>query len=308
MPNLVISDYDYVLSKNAKVAVKPREPRTKKSSWLRTLFIVLVLVFLFLPIFVLVLFSFNQSEMNIVFTGFTTKWYAHIFQNADLLDAFKNTILIAVFSTTISTILGTLAAVGLKKFKFFGKRAINELIYIPIVISEIVLGISLLSVFSLFRVELGFWSILLAHITFSTPFVINSVRSVLFSIPPSIEEAAEDLGANSWQTFFRVTLPLIKPGIYSGAILAFTLSLDDVVVSYFTAGPGTNTLPLYIYSIIKTGITPDVNALTTLMLLVTIILLFISYFIRTKKNHKSITHKNKIHTFITTKTRKESTS
>lgn len=308
MPNLVMSDYDYVLSKNAKVAVKPHEPRTRKSSWLRTLFIILVLLFLFLPIFVLVVFSFNESEMNIVFTGFTTKWYAHIFQNADLCEAFKNTILIAILSTAISTILGTLAAVGLKKFNFFGKTFINNLIYIPIVISEIVLGIALLSVFSLLRVELGFWSILLAHITFSTPFVINSVRSVLFSIPPSTEEAAEDLGASRWQTFFRVTLPLIKPGIYSGAILAFTLSLDDVVVSYFTAGPGTNTLPLYIYSIIKTGITPDVNALTTLMLLATIILLFVSYYVRTRKTHKSKTRLRRSSAFTATKSRKESTS
>ena len=238
-------------------------------------------------IFVLVLFSFNQSEMNIVFTGFTTEWYDRMWKNAELMDAFRNTLFIAVASTIISTVLGTLAAVGLKKFKFFGRTFINNLIYIPIVISEIVLGLALLAVFSLTQVELGLWSVLIAHITFSTPFVINSVRSVLFSIPDSVEEAAEDLGASRWQTFFRVTLPLLKPGIYSGAILAFTLSLDDVVVSYFTAGPGTNTLPLYIYSIIKTGITPDVNALTTLMLLVTILLLFASYYIRSHENIKA---------------------
>lgn len=308
MPNVVLSDYDFVLSKNAKVIIQPRKDRVRKTSWPRNLFIALVLIFLFLPIFVLVIFSFNQSEMNIIFTGFTTEWYARLFSNSNLLDAFKNTILIATISTAVSTVLGTLAAVGLRKFKFFGKKFINGLIYIPIVIPEIVLGIALLSVFSLLRVELGFWSILLAHITFSTPFVINSVRSVLFAIPPSIEEAAEDLGASKWQTFFRVTLPLIKPGIYSGAILAFTLSLDDVVVSYFTAGPGTNTLPLYIYSIIKTGITPDVNALTTLMLLATIILLFISYYIRTNQNRQSKTRLRGFRALTAAKSRKESTS
>ncbi|MBR2709879.1 ABC transporter permease [Candidatus Saccharibacteria bacterium] len=282
-----MSDYDYILSKNAKTLVKKKEYHTRKSSVWRNLFIALVILFLFLPIFVLVLFSFNQSEMNIVFTGFTTEWYDRMWKNAELMDAFRNTLFIAVASTIISTVLGTLAAVGLKKFKFFGRTFINNLIYIPIVISEIVLGLALLAVFSLTQVELGLWSVLIAHITFSTPFVINSVRSVLFSIPDSVEEAAEDLGASRWQTFFRVTLPLLKPGIYSGAILAFTLSLDDVVVSYFTAGPGTNTLPLYIYSIIKTGITPDVNALTTLMLLVTILLLFASYYIRSHENIKA---------------------
>jgi spermidine/putrescine transport system permease protein len=287
MPNIVMSDYDYILSKNAKTLVKKKEYHARKSSVWRNLFIALVILFLFLPIFVLVLFSFNQSEMNIVFTGFTTEWYDRMWKNAELMDAFYNTLFIAVTSTIISTVLGTLAAVGLKKFKFFGRKFINNLIYIPIVISEIVLGLALLAVFSLTQVELGLWSVLIAHVTFSTPFVINSVRSVLFSIPDSVEEAAEDLGASRWQTFFRVTLPLLKPGIYSGAILAFTLSLDDVVVSYFTAGPGTNTLPLYIYSIIKTGITPDVNALTTLMLAVTILLLFASYYIRSHENIKT---------------------
>ncbi len=283
MPNLVIRDYDYVLSKNVRKLVQSPEPKYKKGTWFRTLFITLVILFLFLPIFVIVFFSFNESEMNIIFTGFTFDWYAKIFENSNLLEAFQNSMIIAVSSTIISTILGTISAIGLKKFKFFSKPLVDKLIYIPIVIPEIVLGISLLSVFSLLRFELGIWSILLAHITFSTPFVIASVRSVLFSLPDSIEEAAEDLGASRWQTFWYVTLPLLKPGIYSGAVLAFTLSLDDVVVSYFTAGPGVNTIPLYIYSIIKTGVTPDVNALTTLMLLVTIILLFISFYFRDKK-------------------------
>ena len=242
------------------------------------------MIFLFLPIAILVVFSFNESKMNIIFTGFTLEWYEHLLENENLLDAFKNTLLIAAISTTVSTILGTISAIGLKKFRFFGKTLVGKLIYIPIVIPEIVLGISLLAVFTLSGLELGFWTVLLAHIAFSVPFVITSVRSTLFALPPSVEEAAEDLGAGRWKTFWFVTLPMIKPGIVSGAILAFTLSLDDVVISYFTAGPGTNTLPLYIYSIIKTGITPDVNALTSLMLVFTVVALVLSAKISTKRS------------------------
>jgi len=282
MPALVLKDYEPLIEK--MITKRPGEP--PKKSVLRNLYILLVLAFLFLPIFILVIFSFNESKLNVVFTGFTLDWYKNLWHNADLLEAFRNTLLLAVLSTSASTVLGAISAVGLKKFSFPGKKFIDKLIYIPIVIPEIVLGISLLSVISLLNLELGFWSVLLAHITFSTPFVITSVRSTLFALPASVEEAAADLGASRFQTFFRITLPLIKPGILSGAILAFTLSLDDVVVSYFTAGPGTNTLPLYIYSIIKTGITPDVNALTTLMLLATIFLLVLSNRIRTKKLEK----------------------
>jgi len=249
----------------------------KEKKFLSNLWITLVIVFLFLPIFVLVLFSFNASAQNIIFTGFTTEWYVKLFENSELIDAFLNTLIIAVLSTSISVVIGTISAVGLKKYSFFGEGFINKLIYIPIVIPEIVIGISLLAIFSLAHVELGLWSVLLAHISFSIPFIITSVRSVLYSLPPSLEEAAADLGANNWQTFWHVTLPAIKPGIISGALLGFTLSLDDVVISFFTAGPGTNTLPLYVYSVIKTGITPDVNALITMMLAVTIIILFVSY-------------------------------
>ena len=282
MPALVLKDYEPYLGVHA--VKKPNDNRhCGRILWLRNLYLGLVMLFLFLPIFILVIFSFNQSELNVVFTGFTTEWYGRLLENANLLDAFKNTLLIALISTTVSTVLGTISAVGMKKYNFPSEQIVNKLIYIPIVIPEIVLGISLLSVFTLAGVELGFWSVLLAHITFSVPFVITSVRSTLYSLPRNVEEAAEDLGAGKWKTFWYVTLPLIKPGIVSGAILAFTLSLDDVVISYFTAGPGTNTLPLYIYSIIKTGITPDVNALTTLMLLVTILLLIISAKVQTKR-------------------------
>ncbi|MBR5389131.1 ABC transporter permease [Candidatus Saccharibacteria bacterium] len=255
----------------------------KKNHRLRKAYITIVMLLLFLPIFILIAFSFNESKLNVVFTGFTFDWYARLFANADLIDAFKNTILIAVLSTGISTVIGVLSAVGLKKFQFRGHGLIDKLIYIPIVIPEIVLGIALLSVFTLAKLELGFWTVLLAHISFSVPFVITSVRSTLYSLPKHVESAAADLGASRWQIFWHITLPLIWPGIVSGALLAFTLSMDDVVISYFAAGPGTNTLPLYIYANIKTGISPDVNALTSIMLVITVITLTTSAYFQSRK-------------------------
>ncbi len=254
-----------------------------KNKHLKNLFVALVFFFLYLPIIILVVFSFNTSKMNIIFEGFTFKWYNTLFHNRDLLEAFTNTMIIAITSTVISTIIGTIGAVGLNKYDFPGKSLINKLIYIPIVIPEIVLGISLLSMYTLLKLELGMFTLILSHIAFSIPFVVVSVRSVLSPLIKTYEEAAADLGASELTTFFKIILPSIMPGVISGATLAFTLSMDDVVISYFTAGPGSNTLPLKIYSIIKTGITPDVNALSTLLLLATIIILTTSALIQSRK-------------------------
>ena len=234
----------------------------------KNIFLYLVFAFLFLPIIVLIIYSFNSSSMNIVFENFTFEWYHKLFQNTDLLESFINTLIVASVSTIISTIVGTISAYGLYKYNFRGKNIINGLIYVPIVIPEIVLGIALLSIFTLMKLELSLFTIILAHIAFSIPFVIVSVRSNLTNDIKVLEESAKDLGASNFTIFKSIVLPTIMPAIISGATLAFTLSLDDVVISYFTAGPGSNTLPLYIYSLIKTGITPDVNALSTLMMLV----------------------------------------
>ena len=233
----------------------------------KNLFVILVFIFLFLPIFVLVVYSFNSSEMNILFEKFTFRWYSVLIHNRDLLESFRNTMLVAVTATFVSTVIGTISAYGLYKYNFPFKNLVNGLIYIPIVIPEIVLGISLLSIYTLMKLELSLFTIILSHIAFSIPYVIVSVRTTLTKETLTYEEAAKDLGANNYRVFKDIVLPVITPGIISGATLAFTLSLDDVVISYFTAGPGSNTLPLYIYSMIKTGITPDVNALTTLMLI-----------------------------------------
>ena len=250
---------------------------------LKKIFLYLVMFFLYLPIIILIFYSFNSSKMNIVFEHFTAYWYKELFTNIELIQAFVNTMIIAVSSTLISTVIGTFGAIGLSKYDFKLKSLVNILIYIPIVIPEIVLGISLLSIYTLVKLDLGMYTLILSHIAFSIPYVLVSVRSAMSSEVKTYEEAAYDLGANKFKTFSKVTLPLIMSGVISGATLAFTLSMDDVVISYFTAGPGSNTLPLKIYSMIKTGITPDVNALSSIMLLVTMVILTASALIQSRK-------------------------
>lgn len=255
---------------------------------LKNIFLYLVFAFLFLPIIVLIVYSFNSSSMNIIFENFTFDWYQRLFNNSDLIESFINTLIVACISTIISTIIGTISAYGLYKYNFKGKELINGLIYVPIVIPEIVLGISLLSIYTLMKLELSLLTIILSHIAFSIPFVIVSVRSTLNKDIKVLEESAKDLGASNYIIFKEIVLPTILPAVISGATLAFTLSLDDVVISYFTSGPGSNTLPLYIYSLIKTGITPDVNALSTLMMLVVFIILISITIYQTHKIRKSV--------------------
>ena len=240
--------------------------RTLSIRPLPTLWACLVYLFLYLPIFVVIAFSFNDAPRNVQFKGFTLAWYGRMFQNAPLMDAFLNTILVAVISTLASVVLGTLCAVGLYRFEFKLKSLVSSSLYIPIVIPEIVFGIALLVFFSSLHIPTGLVTLIISHITFSLPFVVITVRSRLAGFDRSLEEAAHDLGAGAMRTFFRVTLPLITPGVISGGLLALTLSLDDVVVTTFTAGV-ENTLPLKIQSMVKRGVTPDVNALSTVMII-----------------------------------------
>lgn len=236
----------------------------------------LVYLFLYLPIMILILYSFNRSKLNAVWTGFTVDWYAKLFHNDAVLDAVKTSLTLALITTIGATMIGTLAAVGMYRYHFRGKIALEGMVFLPIVIPEIVMGISMLALFSQLKVPLGFFTLLAAHITFSVPFVIVVVRARLAGFDKNIEEAAMDLGATPWQTFLRVTLPVISPGVIAAALLTFTLSIDDVVISFFVAGPGSTTLPLKIFSMVKFGITPEINALSTLMLLVTLFIVFVA--------------------------------
>lgn len=231
----------------------------------------LVYAFLYLPIGVLVAFSFNRSRLNAVWQGFTLDWYRALLHDRLILEAAKNTLIIGVTATLAATMIGTLAAVGMYRYQFRGKSVLETLLYIPIVIPEIVLGIALLAFFALGQLPLGLLTLILAHITFCVPFVVIVVRARLAGFDQHLEEAATDLGASPWQTFVHVTLPLIMPGVVAGALLAFTLSIDDVVISFFVAGPGSTTLPLKIYAMVKQGVTPAINALSTIVLLLTLL-------------------------------------
>lgn len=246
----------------------------------------LVYLFLYLPIFIVVLFSFNSSKMNVTFQGFTLQWYAEMFQNTDLMSALLNTIIVAASCVVISVFIGTLAAIGMFRYKFKGKGFIDSLMYIPIVIPEIVMGISLLAFFSMLNIQAGIVTLIIAHVTFSTPYVCITVRSRIAGYDMSVEEAAMDLGASPLHTLTKVTLPIIAPGIMSGAMLALTLSLDDVIVSFFTTGVDSVTLPIYIFNKVKTGVTPDINALSTVIILATMLVLVISQIVGMRSKNK----------------------
>jgi spermidine/putrescine transport system permease protein len=232
--------------------------------------------FLYAPLAVIVAQSFNSAPRGDEWRGFTTQWYQSLASNTVALEAAKTTLLLALGSTAIATVLGTLLALGLTGRHFRGKRVIETSMLVPVVIPDIVMAIALLLLFHEARERLGILdpgllTMTLAHVTFQVPFVALVVRARLAGFDHTLEEAARDLGANRWQTFWRIKFPLIWPGILAGALLALTLSIDDFVVSFFTTGPGATTLPILIYSSVKRGITPEINALSTLFIAAAIV-------------------------------------
>ena len=242
----------------------------KPNSFVRPLYLVLVFALLYLPIVTLMAFSFNESKLNAVWTGFTFKWYESLLQNEGVLEAARNSFSVALVSTAVSVVIGALTALGLYRYKFRGKGLLDAVLTIPIIIPEIVMGISLLAFFSIVRLPLGRLTLIVAHVTFSVAYVVAVVKARLDGYDKSLEEAAADLGATPLKVFFNVTLPVIMPGVVAGAFLAFTLSLDDVVISFFVAGPQSTTLPLKVFSMVKFGVTPEINALSTIIMFVTL--------------------------------------
>lgn len=249
-----------------------RKTKTKAKKGISIAFCTLVYLFLFLPISVIVVNSFNSTTTKpyMSWKGFTFDWYVKLWSNSSLIEAFGNTMIIAIVSTVLATIIGSLGAIGMYKYKFKGKSIIDGLLYVPVVIPEIVLGISLLTIFSKVNIPRGMLTLILSHVTFCVPFVIFNVRARLSGYDNSIEEASMDLGANRLVTFFNITLPVLAPGIFGGALLAFTLSIDDVIISYFVYGQ-TKTYPLKVMESVKSGVAPDVNALSTIILIGTIL-------------------------------------
>jgi spermidine/putrescine transport system permease protein len=236
-------------------------------TWLKV-FSIGVYIFLYLPILILVLFSFDDSRLAVEWHGFTLKWYAKLMQDEDILLALKNSLVVASISVGFSVIMGTLAATGLSEARWHGKGrdAVHGLIILPVIVPEVALAVSALILFIALGLPLGLATVIVAHIIFCLAYVTLTVMARLEGMNPQLREAALDLGANETQAFLQVTLPLIVPGIISGALLAFVLSLDDFIITQFTAGVGATTLPLRIYSMVKFGVSPEINALSTLML------------------------------------------
>jgi spermidine/putrescine transport system permease protein len=229
--------------------------------------------FLYIPLVIVVVYSFNNSRLNAEWVGFTLDWYRTLFADADMLKAAGNSLLIALVASIVSTVLGTMAGVAMYRY---GARFLSLLVLTPIAIPEILMGVSLLIFFVLLDFTLGLVSVALAHIAFCIGFVAIVVRARLAGMDESLTEAARDCGATPWNAFRYVTLPLIMPGVIAGALMAFTLSIDDFVITFFTAGAGTVTLPLQIYSMIKIAVTPEVNAVSTLLMLLTLVLIVIA--------------------------------
>jgi spermidine/putrescine transport system permease protein len=235
-------------------------------------------VFLYAPIVILVVFSFNTSRFVTAWGGFGFRWYGELFQNEAIATALKNSLIVALSSTLISTVFGTMVALVMERHQFFGKLAFDALLYLPIIIPDIAMAVMLLLFFVMTSIRLSLITIIIAHVAFNISFVAIVVRARLVGFDRSLEEAAQDLGANELQTFWHVTLPLLMPAILGGGLLAFTLSLDDFVITFFTAGVGSTTLPLRIYSMVKLGITPEINAVSTLLLVASMTLVMLSLF------------------------------
>ena len=265
---------------SAKFPAYPRQQvrlSTRIGNWFLGGNAALVFGFLYLPVLILIVFSFNDTRSVAVFSGFSTEWYTRLSQNTELLEAAKNSLLVGLITTIVATTIGTLTALAMDRYRFKLRTTFDANLYLPIVIPEIVMGISLLLFFNqaLFpflqnafgiRATTGLHTITVSHIAFDIPFVYVIVRARLADFDRTLEEAAADLGADEWQTFKRVTLPLLMPGIIGGALMAFTLSLDDYLITVFTKGVQEQTMPLYIYSLVRKGVTPEINALSSVLL------------------------------------------
>ena len=239
-----------------------------KPFWLH-LYALGIYAFMYVPILVLVTFSFEKSRLAVRFTGFTLDWYSKLFHNEDIGLALANSLIVAVIAVLFSTVMGTMAAVGLTRLHFKGKGVYRGLLILPIIIPEIAMAVAALILFIAIGVPLGLATVVVSHIVFWVAYVTLTLMGRMEGLDPRLEEAAQDLGASPVMAFFRVTLPLLAPGIIAGALLAFVLSLDDFVITQFTAGVGSTTLPLRIFSMVKFGVSPEINALSTLMILLT---------------------------------------
>lgn len=253
----------------------------KKWKW-SNLYLAIMILLMYFPLVMVVIFSFNESRLSASFTGFSLKWYEILANDRDLKEALLNSILLGGLSCGISAVIGTLGAVGMARVKYKSKGMMEYLSTIPIMIPEIILGMVFLVFFSMLNLPFGMITLVIAHTTFCIPYIFMMVKARLVGIDKSLEEAARDLGAGPIRTFFDITMPLIAPAVLSGSLLAFAMSFDDVVISIFVNGPRLNTLPVKVYAQLKTGVTPEINALCTIILAVIILVLGLSSLIAKK--------------------------
>ncbi|UCE63693.1 MAG: ABC transporter permease [Nitrospirota bacterium] len=259
-----------------------------KPRWVLLMASVGAMLFLYAPVFLLIIFSFNASPMSVRWEGLSFQWYLQLLGDHALFEATQNSLLIALTSTVCAVIMGTGAAMVLERRAVRGVRFLNAALVLPLVIPEILMGVSLLLFFVMIQVPLGLITVMIGHIAFNLPLVILVIRMRLRKLDPLLEEAARDLGASAWQTFRWVTLPLLRPAIIGSALMAFTISLDDFVVTFFTAGPGATTLPLKVFSMIKTGITPEINALSAVLVMVSMALIGLALILQGKPIRQKI--------------------
>lgn len=253
--------------------MKRKEKKDRRNAILGTIYATLIYIIFYIPVIVMVAFSFNNAKRNFAWEGFTTSWYTKLFsfENTTLWDALFYSLIIAILATLISVVIGVLGAIGLSKFEFKAKKFINGMIFVPIIVPEIVLAVAMLIIFITLQIQLGMITILIGHCTFCIPYTVVTIKGRISGDNETLQEASMDLGANRIQTFFRVTIPSIMPGIMSAAFLSFTLSIDDVVMSNMLAGASQSTLPVLILSLNRTGLSGDVNALTTIMIVLMVI-------------------------------------
>jgi spermidine/putrescine transport system permease protein len=250
---------------------------------LKNLYMLMVYLFLYIPVAILIINSFNSSKYQTGWKSFTFAWYEKLASNTMLIDAAMNSFTVAFLSASAATIIGTLTAVTLYRYRFYGKKLLYALVYIVIMSPDIVMGISLLVLFASLKINLGFWTLLISHITFSIPFVVVTVFSRLSGFDKNIIEAAKDLGADEMRIFKSVILPMSLPAVVGGWLLSFTLSLDDCVVSFFVTGPGYEILPLRIFSMVRLGVKPEINALCAIILLFSLVMVISSQILMREK-------------------------
>ena len=247
----------------------------KKNSKLSRFYLGLIFVLMYLPIAVVIVFSFNESKFPVRFTGFSLKWYQELFSDSAMIEALGNSLFLGVVSCFVSAVIGTLGAVGLSRIHWKTKGILEYISILPLMIPEIILGMVLMAFFYMMNLPFGMLTLLIGHTVFCVPYILMEVKARLAGMDPSLEEAARDLGAGPFRAFWDIILPLIMPAVMSGSLLAFAMSMDDVVIRIFINGPRLSTLPIKVYTQIKTGVTPEVNALCTIMLAVTLLILLI---------------------------------